>query len=227
MIDRLLRVLRRRFVPAYGLRNPTNRERFETVFRTRRWALGQSVSGPGSDRESGQVSHSIRMLTKACDELGVRSIADVPCGDFHWFDLFLKDRPEIDYVGYDIVEPLIARNRIDHPDRRFEVLDITSQVPAPADLIFSKDLVNHLYERDVWAALRNMAASGSRWLLITSNTGYPNQELYMFRPGASRELDLRAEPYGLPEPVWSDHYFSLWTLEAVAARVAERDIQVA
>ncbi|WP_309629739.1 hypothetical protein [Brevundimonas sp.] len=227
MIEVWLRRLRRRFVPAYGLRNPTNRQRFETVFRTRRWALGESVSGPGSDRDSAQVDHAIRVLTKACDELGVRSIADLPCGDFHRFDLFLKDRPAIDYVGYDIVGALIGRNRIDHPGRRFEVLDITSQVPAPADLIFSKDLVNHLYERDVWATLRNMAASGSRWLLITSNTGFANQELFMFRPGASRELDLRASPYSLPEPIWSDHYFSLWTVEAVAARVAERDRQPA
>ena len=197
------------------------------MFRTRRWALGESVSGPGSDRDSGQVEHAIRMLTKACDALGVRSIADMPCGDFHWVHLFLKDHPGIDYVGYDIVEPLIAQNREAHPEHRFEVLDITTQVPAPADLIFSKDLVNHLYERDVWAALGNMAASGSRWLLITSNTGHANKELFMLRPGASRELDLRTTPYSLPEPVWSDHYFSLWTVEAVAARVSERVRQTA
>ena len=225
MIDSVVRWFRRTFVPAYGLRNPTNRERFETVFRTRRWALGESVSGPGSDRTSGQVEHAIRVLTKACDELDVRSIADIPCGDFHWFDLFLQDRPGIAYVGYDIVEPLIARNRIIHPDRRFEALDIVTDVPPPADLIFSKDLVNHLYEADVWAALRNMVASRSRWLLITSNAGATNEELYMFRPGASRELDLQTAPYSLPEPIWSDHYFSLWTLEGIAARLAEREGQ--
>ena len=224
MIKALLRRARRLLKPApYGRLNPTNRERFETVFKTRRWAIGESVSGPGSDRSSGQVDHAIRILTKTVDELGVRSIADIPCGDFHWFDLFLNARPRIDYVGYDIVEPLIDQNRAAHPDRRFEVLDIVTGVPAPADLIFSKDLVNHLYERDVWAALRNMAASGSRWLLITSNTGYPNRELDMRLPGASRELDLQAAPYSLPEPIWSDHYLSLWPAEAVAARVAERD----
>ena len=75
--------------------------------------------------------------------------------------------------------------------------------------------------------LRNMVASGSRWLLITSNSGYANEELYMFRPGASRPLNLRAEPYNLPEPVWGDHYFALWTVEAVAARVAEKHRQIA
>ena len=223
MIDLWLKRARRYLIPAYGLSKPTNRQRFEKVFRSRRWAIGESLSGPGSDRDSGQVVHSVRMLTKAVEELGVRSIADLPCGDFHWFDLFLKDHPQLDYVGYDIVEPLIARNRIAHPDRRFEVLDIVTEFPAAADLLFSKDLVNHLYEQDVWAALRNMAASGSRWLMITSNTGFPNTELYMFRPGASRELDLQAAPYSLPSPIWSDHYFSVWSVEAVARRVAEHD----
>lgn len=165
----------------------------------------------------------MRMLARACDELGVRSIADTPCGDFHWMCDFLETRPDVDYIGYDIVEPLIAENRARHPDRRFEVLDITAQSPAPADLVFSKDLVNHLYERDVWATLRHMASSGSRWLMITSNTGYPNQELDLRLPGASRELDLQAAPYSLPAPLWSDHYFSLWTAETVAARVARHD----
>ncbi|MFC5345266.1 trans-aconitate 2-methyltransferase [Brevundimonas staleyi] len=227
MIDLLFRRLRRLLQTPYGQSNPTNRERFETVFRTRRWATGQSVSGPGSDLGSGSVEHSIRMLTKTVDELGVRSIADVPCGDFNWFDLFLRDRPQVDYVGYDIVAPLIAQNRAAHPGRRFEVLDIVTEVPAPADLIFSKDLVNHLYERDVWATLRNMSASGARWLMITSNTGAPNKELTLLRSGASRELDLQTAPYSLPTPVWSDHYLSLWRAEDVAARVAEHDRQTA
>ena len=208
--------------PPYGRRKPSNSERFETVFRTRRWALGESVSGPGSDKGSGQVQHAVRVLERAYAELGVRSIADVPCGDFHWIGDFLATRPDIDYVGYDIVPALVDQNRIAHPDRRFEVLDITTQVPAPADLIFSKDLVNHLYERDVWACLHNMAASGSRWLMITSNRGFPNQELDMIRPGASRELDLCATPYSLPEPLWSDHYFSLWSAEAVMTRVNQK-----
>jgi hypothetical protein len=163
------------------------------------------------------------MLTKAVDELGVRSIADLPCGDFHWFDLFLKTRTGIDYIGYDIVPPLVAQNSAAYPEHRFEVLDIVTEIPAPADLLFSKDLINHLYERDVWSALRNMAASGSRWLMITSNTGYPNRELDMLRPGASRELDLQTAPYSLPAPLWSDHYFSVWKAEAVAARVAQHD----
>ncbi len=204
----------------YGESNPTNRERFTRVYETRRWATGESVSGPGSDHGSGSVEHATRLLRRFIPELGVRSMTDVPCGDFHWMGAVLAAHPEVDYTGYDIVEPLIARNRRVHPGRTFETLDIVTEVPARADLILCKDLINHLYEKDVRAALRNMVASGSTWLLITSNAGYENLELEMLAPGASRELDLAAPPYDLPPPIYGDHYLSLWTLEAVGQALA-------
>lgn len=199
----------------YGESKPTNRERFTRVYETRRWATGESVSGPGSDFGSGSVEHTARLLHRFIPELGVQSIADIPCGDFHWMGEVLSAHPDVRYTGYDIVESLIAKNERTHPGRAFAVLDIVAEVPPAADLILCKDLVNHLYERDVRAALKNMVASGSTWLLITSNTGFENVELDMLAPGASRELDLAAPPYDLPPPIHGDHYLSLWRLEDV------------
>jgi len=135
---------------------------------------------------------------------------------------FLRIHPEIEYVGYDIVPALIEQNRKAHTGHRFEVLDITSRTPPACDLIVCKDLVNHLFERDVWAALGHMAKSGSRLILISSNAGQVNEELNLHAPGASRLLDLSAPPYSLPEPLYADHYLSLWTAEAVARRLADR-----
>jgi hypothetical protein len=178
------------------------------------------VSGPGSDHGSGSVAHTALLLHRFIPELGVRTLADIPCGDFHWMGQTLIQHPGVEYVGYDIVEPLIARNGRMHPGRSFVVLDIVTEVPPRADLILCKDLVNHLYERDVRSALRNMVASGSTWLLITSNTGYENLELEMLAPGASRELDLAAPPYDLPPPVYGDHYLSLWRLADVGVALA-------
>ena len=166
------------------------------------------------------MTHAIEVLRAVTRDFDIRSIADVPCGDFNWMDLFLKDHPGIDYVGYDIVDALIAQNRVRHPGRGFEALDITTQVPPAVDLMFSKDLVNHLFERDVWAALRNMAASGSRYLMITSNTGQANTELELLTPRSSRHLDLAAWPYLLPEPVHADGYLSMWRTEDISARLA-------
>jgi len=194
--------------------------RFTTLFTKARWVSLESASGPGSDRDSECVTHAIAVLAMVARDFDIRSLADLPCGDFNWMSLFLEDHPEIDYVGYDIVDELVAQNRAANPHRRFQVLDITADTPPPADLMFSKDLVNHLFERDVWSALRNMAASGSRYLMITSNNGHANTELELLTPRSSRHLDLSAWPYLLAEPVYADGYLSMWRTEDVAARLA-------
>jgi hypothetical protein len=199
-----------------------NKDRFTILFAKERWVSSESASGPGSDRRSAQVIHALEVLTAVADRHEIQSMADIPCGDFNWIGDFLKTRPGIDYVGYDIVDSLIAQNRVRHPDRRFEVLDITSGGPPAVDLIFSKDLINHLFERDVWAALENMVASRSRWLLVTSNTGAENRELELLTPRSSRLLDLRAAPYGFPEPTYADHYLSLWRLADLAPVLTRR-----
>lgn len=200
----------------------SNRDRFTTLFKSGRWVSVESASGPGSDRGSPSVVHAVAALETVTRDFSIRSIADVPCGDFNWMGLFLDDHPGIDYVGYDIVEDLIAQNRARHPGRRFEVLDITRETPPAADLVFSKDLVNHLFERDVWAALGHMAASGSRYLMLTTNAGHPNNELELLTPRSSRHLDLAAAPYLLPPPVHADGYLWMWRTDDVAARLAAR-----
>lgn len=221
MIKRRLRKLYRRFFP-YGRSNPSNADRFAEVYRRRVWATGSSASGEGSERGSPCVMHSVAVLERVVDQFGVRSIADVPCGDFHWFGLFLNDHPEIHYVGYDVVDDVIAENSLQHPSRVFVTLDVTQEAPGKADLVFCKDLVNHLLERDVWSTLANIVASGSKYVLITSNKGSPNSELHLTRPGASRLLDLTLPPYSLPPPIQGDHYLSLWSISQIADHLAGR-----
>lgn len=196
--------------------------RFTEVYEKRMWVSEESASGVGSDRSSGQVRHALELLTRFTAELNLRSIADVPCGDFNWMPLFLDEHPEVAYVGYDVVPALIAANRARFPDRRFEVLDITRRAPAQADLVFSKDMVNHLVEKDVWSALENMAASKPKYLLLTSNRGYANAELDVSEAHASRHLDLEGAPYSLPKPIYADHYMALWACEDVQRRLDER-----
>lgn len=201
---------------------PNNQARFTLVYKERNWLSDESVSGSGSERASGQVLHTLDLLERFTRELGLGSIADVPCGDFNWMPLFLEAHPHIAYTGYDVVPPLIASNRKRYPQHRFEVLDITKKAPKAADLLISKDMMNHLFERDVWAALENMAASGSKYLLLTTNRGFDNSELSPAQVQASRYLNLEAAPYSMPEPLYGDHYMLLFRREDVARRLAER-----
>ena len=185
--------------------------RFTYVYRGRIWGSNESASGPGSDLDSGSVRQALIALSQIVVDRDIRSIADLPCGDFNWMPLFLEKHPDVTYVGYDIVSPLIIANQKAHPGRTFRRLDITRKVPSRADLIFSKDMVNHLLERDVWKALANMVRSGATYLMITSNADpTPNEELPENVGGSSRLLNLQEAPYNFPVPLYDDGYLAMW-----------------
>jgi NAD(P)-dependent dehydrogenase (short-subunit alcohol dehydrogenase family) len=142
----------------------------------------------------------------------VRSIADIPCGDFNWMPLFLEAAPFVGYQGFDIVPDIIKDNRKRHPVHSFEELDITREVPPRTDLIFCKDLLNHLSNADVRAALENMRRSGARLLLASNNFGYANLDLPSVATKTSRHLDITPPPLNAPPPVWKTNYLGLWRL---------------
>lgn len=188
--------------------------RFRAIYLGNFWDDAESRSGPGSRRDSRSVRQTLAALDAITQRINPRSIADVPCGDCNWIGAFLDAHPGLDYVGYDIVPELIAANRARHA-RRFAVLDITTQVPARADLVLCKDLFNHLTNAEIAAALRNILTSGSRWLLASNNFGYTNRELPRLQISTSRHLDLTAPPFNLAPPEWHDDYLGLWDLDAL------------
>ena len=190
-------------------------ERFRAVFSKNVWADAETRSGPGSRRDSGSVADALSSLNFVKDNLGYTSISDIPCGDFNWMGEFLEAHPDICYCGFDIVLEMIDQNRKTFPTYRFEVLDITSSTPSRADLIFSKDLFNHLKFSDVRKALINMKRSGSTYLLASNNFGRANDELSEDNYGASRFFDLCAEPFNLPSPIWNTRYMGLWKLSEI------------
>jgi hypothetical protein len=195
-----------------GRTDLTLRGRFARYYETNYWRDPESRSGPGSRRDSGQVTDALAALAMMVCEHDVRSVADIPCGDFNWMPLFLEAWPSVDYQGFDIVPAVVADNRARHPGRRFAVLDVTREVPPRVDLIFCKDLLNHLCHEDVRAALANMRRSGSRFLLASNNFGVENVELPRLGRTNSRHLDITAPPFSCARPIWNTHYLGLWRL---------------
>jgi hypothetical protein len=191
------------------------RDRFTRVFYENLWLDPESVSGPGSRRDSPCVLQSITALHVAREKTNFVSMNDIPCGDFNWIDMFLKGVPDVRYRGFDIVPGLIERNQFLHAEYEFDVLDITSTPPPYADLIFSKDLLNHLTYEDIRSALINMKKSDSVYLLVTNNFGHINIELGANAGNASRHFDLCAEPFNFPQPIWRDDYIGLWRFSEI------------
>jgi hypothetical protein len=197
--------------------SPINlQRRFSKVYEQNLWGDPESRSGPGSRRDSGQAVHAISVLNTLCVEHGISSISDIPCGDFNWFHDFLYPNPGISYTGYDIVPDLITRNRRIFR-YNFDLLDVSSQIPPPADLIFCKDLFNHLIYRSIANSLLNMIASKSKFLLVSNNFNYiENVDLIdnvnTQTEHGSRHFDLTLAPFYFPTPIWNDHYLGFWLL---------------
>jgi hypothetical protein len=153
-----------------------------------------SWSGPGSTPAA--TREIVEFLPRVIERYGIRSIGDMPCGDWTWMKEI--DLGGVDYTGYDIVEFLIRENRRKHPGVRFEVLDILNGDIGRFDLIICRDFLFHVRTEDAVKALSKFRASGSSYLLSTSfpqmeqNTDLPRGEHYGYR-----DINLERPPYNL------------------------------
>lgn len=189
---------------------------FSNIYATRFWQQGESVSGKGSDVDATRAI--AEALPGVLKRHGIRSMLDLPCGDF-W--MRRVDLGDVDYIGADIVPELIADNIEKHP-ADFRVLDICVDPLPKVDLIFCRDCLVHLSNADVLRALANVRASGAKWLMATT---FPTRENTDIRTGCWRPINMGAAPFNLPAAVeivdeqcdsdggaYSDKSMGLWQL---------------
>ncbi|MGH7414328.1 MAG: class I SAM-dependent methyltransferase [Candidatus Rokuibacteriota bacterium] len=190
---RIARLLYRRWVL------PSSGTRAEAVFRakllTNAWGGGESRSGRGSEAEQTRVL--VAALPQVFRELGVGSLLDIPCGDFHW--MREVDLAGIQYVGADIVPEVVEGNQGFARDGvRFLRLDLLHSRLPRADLVLVRDCLVHLPYGDIFQALRNLCRSGSTYVLTTT---FPNRKTNSdIRLGAWRPLNLELAPFAFPPP---------------------------
>jgi SAM-dependent methyltransferase len=204
--------------------------RFTHAYENNVWAGRDSRSGSGSELD--QTQTLIAELPPLFRALGVRSVLDIPCGDFHWMSRV--DLSGIDYVGADVVAPIIERNQGRHgaANIAFRRLDLASDRLPKADLILCRDCLVHLSYRHIFRALRNMVASGSTYLLTTTFTDRSvNSDC---ATGSWRVLNLEKAPFLLPPPIrivsekctendgiYTDKSLGLWRLSDIGPRSAD------
>jgi trans-aconitate methyltransferase len=175
------------FIREYRERNRRRAElsdRFTVVHDKNLWGSEESRSGAGSARNSPSVAIAASAIKKAIEENRIRSLGDIPCGDFNWMPDVLSSIGDLTYIGFDIVFSALQLNKSRFPQYEFRVLDITTTVPPQVDLIFCKDLLNHLKYEDVVSAISNMKKSGSKFLLASNNAGHVNVQLPDDLPGS-------------------------------------------
>lgn len=193
---------------------------FERIYSTNYWR-GESRSGQGSDLI--QTAIIRKEIPKLLEEFSIKSMVDVPCGDFYWMK---EVKLPVNYIGADIVTDMIRVNDKEYGNdlRKFRQLDVCKDELPCVDLVFSRDLLVHLSYEDIRRALQNMKESGSTWLLTTTFTGRnSNTDI---PTGDWRTLNLELPPFNFPAPVrlinegctqfdgdYNDKSLGLWKLQ--------------
>lgn len=168
---------------------------FNRIYSEGTWGkdlAGKGISGSGSTME---ITREYRSYVEDfIRQHSVRSVVDAGCGD--WSFSKAIDWGGASYLGVDIASDVIAAVRTKHQKGkiRFQVGDITEELPA-ADLLISKDVLQHLSNELVHKFIRNnLKTRKYKWALLTNDRGSQNQDI---EPGGYRVIDLSASPFGV------------------------------
>ncbi len=171
---------------------------FTAIYQQQIWMVNSlnSVSGDGSDLI--QTERIRKWLPECLKKLEAKTFLDIPCGDFYWMKEV--NLGNINYIGADIVAPLVEYNKINYSNARraFSQLNLLSDPLPFVDVIFCRDCLVHFSFADILKALKNFQTSGSRYLITTS---FPLQPVnYEIVTGGWRPLNLVLPPFNFPAP---------------------------
>lgn len=158
--------------------------------------LPETLCGTGSTLAATEQIRSF--LPGLLHKLDCRTLVDAPCGDLNWISRI--DLSSIDYIGVDVEQKnieaandrLVAMSVATASIRR---CDIINEIMPTGDVVLCRDFLQHIPTPMAQNALRNIAASGAKWLLATSHGVDQNEELEQI--GGFRPLNLLIEPFGL------------------------------
>ncbi|PKO02587.1 MAG: hypothetical protein CVU43_07145 [Chloroflexi bacterium HGW-Chloroflexi-5] len=200
---------------AYRFRSIENR--FTRIYRKRYWKDSESASGPGSNlRNTEEIRKALPHIVK---DLKIKSILDIPCGDYYWMKLL---NLEVDYyIGADIVEDIINNNllKFERQNIRFQKLDIRTNNLPKTDLILCRDLFVHFSFSDIQKSLYNLSKTGKAYLLMTNYSSVEkNVDIVT---GKWRPINFQLSPFNFPAPILlinendsqnPDKSLALWTI---------------
>lgn len=184
-------------IPDNALPDTFLQEKFTHIYDTNYWQSEQSVSGRGAELEQTVVLRE--ELSRLFEKYKIATVLDLPCGDFYWMQHV--DLSSVQYIGGDIVAPLIEQNREKYPQPtiEFQVLDITASELPKADLVLCRDCFIHLSYAHIRQAIANLKKSGSKYLLTTTYTDYSLN--YNIPSGSWRPINLQQPPFDFIAPI--------------------------
>ena len=179
-------------IATFNERSPLT-DTFNRIYTEGTWGrdvTGKGISGSGSTLD---ITREYRAYVENfIRKNNVRSIVDAGCGD--WGFSSAIDWGGASYLGVDIASDVIdaVRRKHETANIKFQVGDISEELPA-ADLLISKDVLQHLSNTLVLKFIKNNVKKGKyKWVLLTNDRGSGNPDI---QPGGYRMIDLAAAPF--------------------------------
>lgn len=213
-----------KMIRAFKFTNKSVKDVFTEIYNTNHWKSLESISGTGS--EISQTVVLVEGLETWLKSADIRSILDIPCGDFKWMKKV--NLSKINYIGADIVEDLIKDNLEKYQDNNitFKVLNLINDPLPNSDVIIVRDCLVHMSYENIFNAIKNIKLSGSKFLLTTTFVDYCSN--YDIVTGDWRRLNLQKKPFNFPKPIliineqctedngiYRDKSMALWEIEKI------------
>jgi hypothetical protein len=148
---------------------------FEKIYRDRLW--GNSGEGSGHGSEPAHTITTRLIMEMVIYKYHISSLLDAPCGAIKWTRVLLakifSTIPCFKYYGVDVVRPVIQNLTEEFKlfeNLEFSTLDISNlNITLPqADLILSRDALQHLPYENIVNVIENYAKSHSKYLIVGS-----------------------------------------------------------
>ena len=199
-------------------------EIFKNIYLKNKWRDKDSVSGTGSNLE--QTKNLKVELSNFIQNKKIKSILDLPCGDFYWMKELNLDK--LNYIGADIVPELIINNRKLHSKKNisFEILDLTKDKLPTSDIIFCRDCLVHLSFKDIFKSLENIKNSSFKFFITTNFLNRETNE--DIATGSWRTINFYKAPFYFPQSIedinekcseadnqYQDKVLSIWEIDSI------------
>ena len=156
----------------------------------------QSIAGYGSS--TWNVRIIVNVLPIIFEEYKIKTMLDVPCGDFYWMKNV--DLSSVKYIGADLVDEQIAYNKEKHPEVDFRILNMIEDALPSADLVFTRDCLVHLNFHNISMFINQIIKNGSKYLMTTH---FPEVQKNDELNGIIgwRPLNMQKPPFNFPKPL--------------------------
>ncbi|HOZ78618.1 MAG TPA: class I SAM-dependent methyltransferase [Ferruginibacter sp.] len=167
---------------------------FTKIYSENVWGKDQTDPGSffsgGGSHDPAQIEPYIAAVNKFISTLGSKpDVMDIGCGDFN---IGAQIRSACNrYIAGDIVDGLIAQNRIkfNNANVDFRVFDLTNEACEKVDIIFVRQVLQHLSNDDIQKGLKNIIPY-CKYLVLTEHC--PEKENFKKNLDKPTGPDIRA-----------------------------------